>query len=252
MVLRLTYLQPMRELFGRRVVKAFGSCALAGSLALGLYLVATPGQSVEVPSKVVSGPARVVDGDTIDVGGIRVRLEGIDAPERGQRCSHQWWGTWPAGKRASKALKRMIDGRSVTCRSRGRGSYGRMLGVCSAGGLELNAEMVKRGHAWAFVKYSQSYVSQERVAKTARKGIWQSSCRPAWLYREARWSNGAEAAPAGCAIKGNISRSGRRTYHMPWSPWYERTKIESRKGERWFCNEREAMQAGWKPYVPRG
>ena len=127
-----------------------------------------------------------------------------------------------------------------------------MLGVCSVSGLELNSEMVKRGQAWAFVKYSHSYVDQERAARDARVGIWKRNCQPAWVHREARWQHGAEIAPEGCAIKGNISRSGRRYYHMPWSPWYERTKIESRKGERWFCNGREAMQAGWEPYGPRG
>lgn len=242
----------MRELFGGKVSRSVGSCALAGSLALGLHLVSTSSQSIGATSRVVSGYATVIDGDTIDVGHVRVRLEGIDAPERAQTCPHHWWGTWSAGKQASQALKKMIAGRQVTCRSRGRGSYGRMLGVCSVDGQELNAEMVKRGHAWAFVKYSRSYVEQERVAQQARRGVWQRQCQPAWAYREARWSNGAESAPQGCAIKGNISRSGRRYYHMPWSPWYERTKIESQKGERWFCNEREAVQAGWEPFTPRG
>jgi len=181
-----------------------------------------------------------------------VRLEGIDAPERAQKCPHSWWGTWSAGKRASKALRKIIAGQVVTCRSRGRGSYGRMLGVCSAGGLELNAEMVKNGFAWAFIKYSQSYIDEERGARNAGLGIWQGRCQPAWVYREARWKDGADVAPEGCAIKGNISRSGRRYYHMPWSPWYDRTKIESRKGERWFCNEQEAIQAGWEPSASRG
>lgn len=242
----------MRELFGCRVARAAGSFALAGSLALGLYVISTPGQSIEVPSRVVSGEARVVDGDTIDVSGVRVRLEGIDAPERAQTCPHSWWGRWSPGESATRALSKMINGRQVTCQSRGRGSYGRMLGVCSVGGTDLNAKMVKRGHAWAFVKYSQSYVAEERDARQARRGIWKRGCQPAWIYREARWSNGAAVAPEGCAIKGNISRSGRRYYHMPWSPWYDKTKIEVGKGERWFCNEREAMQAGWEPFAPRG
>ena len=242
----------MRELFGGKVAKAFGSCALAGSLALGLYLYSTPGRTIEATSRVVTGYATVVDGDTIDVGGVRVRLEGIDAPEQAQTCSKGWWKAWPAGRKASKTLQNLIAGQVVTCRSRGRGTYGRMLGVCSAGGQELNAEMVRRGQAWAFVKYSQTYVDQERLARDAGVGIWWRGCQPAWAYREARWQDGAEIAPEGCAIKGNISRNGRRYYHMPWSPWYERTKIESRKGERWFCNERDAMQAGWEPFVPRG
>jgi hypothetical protein len=47
-------------------------------------------------------------------------------------------------------------------------------------------------------------------------------------------------------IKGNITNGG-RIYHMPWSPWYEKVRIETTKGERWFCNENEAVAAGWRP-----
>ena len=55
-----------------------------------------------------------------------------------------------------------------------------------------------------------------------------------------------QAAPNGCAIKGNVTAHG-RIYHMPWSPWYEQVKIEARKGKRWFCSEAEALAAGWRP-----
>ena len=117
-------------------------------------MISTPSQSIEVSSRVVSGEARVVNGDTIDVSGVRVRLEGIDAPERVETCPHSWWGRWSAGNSATRALLKMINGRQVTCQSRGRGSYGRMLRLYSVQGTDLNAEMVKRGHAWAFVRYS--------------------------------------------------------------------------------------------------
>jgi hypothetical protein len=48
-----------------------------------------------------------------------------------------------------------------------------------------------------------------------------------------------------CRIKGNISENG-RIYHVPGSEWYERTQIDARKGERWFCTEAEAKAAGWR------
>jgi hypothetical protein len=50
----------------------------------------------------------------------------------------------------------------------------------------------------------------------------------------------------GCVIKGNISSSGERIYHMPFHQHYGRTRIDERKGERWFCNEDEAQAAGWR------
>ena len=56
--------------------------------------------------------------------------------------------------------------------------------------------------------------------------------------------------PMDAPFKGNITRRG-RIYHMPWSPWYGRTRIEPAKGERWFCNERQALDAGWRPALVR-
>jgi hypothetical protein len=52
--------------------------------------------------------------------------------------------------------------------------------------------------------------------------------------------------PDGCTIKGNISRSGQKIYHQPDDRDYGSTRIDTRKGERWFCSEREALDNGWK------
>jgi micrococcal nuclease len=53
-------------------------------------------------------------------------------------------------------------------------------------------------------------------------------------------------APGNCKIKGNISRKGEKIYHMPGGRWYEKTVIVEGEGERWFCTEEEAEQAGWR------
>jgi len=54
------------------------------------------------------------------------------------------------------------------------------------------------------------------------------------------------ASQNGCPIHVNISMTnGERTYHTPWSPWYEKTQINTPKGERGFCNGEEAVLAGW-------
>ena len=49
-----------------------------------------------------------------------------------------------------------------------------------------------------------------------------------------------------CSIKGNISKSGEKIYHMPGQQYYDKTKIDPSKGERWFCTEEEAQAAGWR------
>ena len=57
----------------------------------------------------------------------------------------------------------------------------------------------------------------------------------------------AEDAPAqDCSIKGNVSRSGERIYHVPGGRFYDRTKINESAGERWFCSEEDALAAGWR------
>ncbi|QEN84734.1 hypothetical protein FZC33_00095 [Labrys sp. KNU-23] len=49
-----------------------------------------------------------------------------------------------------------------------------------------------------------------------------------------------------CNIKGNISVSGERIYHVPGQKYYTKTVITSRTGERWFCSEADARAAGWR------
>jgi endonuclease YncB( thermonuclease family) len=198
----------------------------------------------------VSGVARVLDGDTLDVAGQRVRLEGIDAPEMGQQCGGRWLLSWRCGAAAATALEKLIANHEVACRSMGSDKYGRLLGLCSAAGRDLNAEMVRAGMAWAFVKYSARYVDVEAEARSARVGVWQGDADPPWIWRERRWASAEETAPQGCAIKGNISDKG-HIYHMPWSPWYNRVKVDPARGERWFCSETEATAAGWRPALVR-
>jgi hypothetical protein len=66
--------------------------------------------------------------------------------------------------------------------------------------------------------------------------------------RADRWERAAEASPRKrCPIKGNISTQGEKVYRTPWSPLYDRTRIDVSVGERWFCDEAEALAAGWRP-----
>jgi endonuclease YncB( thermonuclease family) len=160
------------------------------------------------------GPASVVDGDTLDVAGTRVRLEGIDAPEIGQMCDGGSQGAWACGREARRALEMLASYGEVTCESKGLDKYSRHLGVCFVRGKDLNAEMIRMGLAWAFVKYSAMYVAEEAEAKAAQRGIWKNDTEPAWTYREKRWASAEQAAPAGCAIKGKVNAgSARRPRH---------------------------------------
>lgn len=220
--------------------------SVAFALTMAISLAVAPCAS---EAATVSGRAIVIDGDTLEVAGERIRLEGIDAPELAQTCGRRWFGTWACGTRAAAALEAKTEGRRITCDINGFDRYDRALGTCFLDGRDLNAEMVREGLAWAFVKYSSRYVAEERAARTDGAGVWQGSAEPAWVFRQQKWAAAASAssaAPAGCVIKGNVSGHG-QIYHMPWSPWYGKVKIEQAKGEHWFCTEAEAEAAGFRP-----
>lgn len=130
----------------------------------------------------VTGPARIIDGDTIKVSDERIRFHGIDAPEHKQTCSVEG-AEWSCGQAATKALIAAIDDQIVTCKGEARDRYKRLIAVCYAGNINLNAMMVRNGWALAYRKYSKDYVEAEAVAKKARVGIWRGEFEKPWEWR---------------------------------------------------------------------
>lgn len=144
----------------------------------------------------------------------------------------------------------LTAGRTVTRRGHGLDDYGRLLAVCNTPRGELNEAMVRQGLAWAFVRYSDAYTPAEAAARAARKGVLAAQNLPPWEFHAQRWEGATQTADADrqrrCPVKGNISRSGERIYHLPWQSTYARAKINERAGERWFRDEGEAEPAGWR------
>ena len=189
-----------------------------------------------------TGTATVIDGDTLKINGIRHRLQQIDAPERDQTCRKDGV-TWMCGAESAKPLRRMIRSRPVYCESSGKDRYGRHLSVCFVVKRNLNAEMVATGNALAYRKYGNDYVSYEKHAKDNQLGLWAGTFIEPWRYRQ--MPSPDEQAPDGCLIKGNINSKARKLYHRPGDRSYASTRINPEKGERWFCSEAQAKQAGW-------
>ena len=82
-------------------------------------------------------------------------------------------------------------------------------------------------------------------------GLWRGDFVPPWRWRKGERIEGAasksgKSTGGGCRIKGNISRKGVRIYHAPGGQSYNQTRINTSKGERWFCSESEARAAGWR------
>jgi micrococcal nuclease len=111
----------------------------------------------------------VTDGDTLWVrpegqAPVKVRLQGIDAPER---C--QAWGP-----QAREALAARVLRRQVQVRTRARDDYRRAIGVVELDGQDVAAWLVREGHAWS-QRYRRSlgpYAGEEEAARGARRGIF--------------------------------------------------------------------------------
>lgn len=120
----------------------------------------------------ISGTASVIDGDTLDIHRTRVRLHGVDAPESAQTCKDGTGKDYRCGQQAALKLSDFINRRPVTCSSRDTDRYGRTVGVCKVGAVDLNEWLVREGWAVAYRQYSMEYVAAEQEAKAAKRGIW--------------------------------------------------------------------------------
>ncbi|MDD1498820.1 thermonuclease family protein [Agrobacterium sp. CNPSo 3708] len=139
--------------------------------SLVLALAFTP--SLAAPAD-ITGRATVIDGDTIEINGVRVRFEGIDAPESRQICENAAGKTYRCGQVSAKALDAFLaKSRPTKCTATGA-SYDRIVGYCvRADGTDVNTWMVRNGYAIDWPKYSGGrYASQQAEAQAAHAGIW--------------------------------------------------------------------------------
>lgn len=145
--------------------------ALALLSLLALMSLALPAHADDDPRTVLTGVVtKVIDADTIDVelssGPIRIRLHGIDSPERGQ----------PWEPESTAALKRRILGKEVDVEPFQQDRYDRLIGIIYLGDIDINAELVQQGHAWAYRRYMRkadaALCADEAQARLARRGLW--------------------------------------------------------------------------------
>ena len=122
---------------------------------------------------------QAIDGDTIRIGDATYRIHGIDAAELRQACADGW----PAGAAAKGFMSELMRGKTVVCEGKTRDRFGRVVAVCRADGLDLGADMVSAGMAWAFAKYSGDYAPNEVIARASGLGVHGHDCERAWVYR---------------------------------------------------------------------
>jgi len=127
----------------------------------------------------------VKDGDTLEVMkegvAVRVRLYGIDCPEKGQAF----------GQRAKQAASDLTFGRTVKVIERDRDRCGRTVGeVIMQDGRSLNRELVRAGLAWWYRHYAKKDAELARLEEAAREaklGLWADADPvPPWNWRKER------------------------------------------------------------------
>lgn len=209
-------------------------------LSILLFLIALPAAADP------SGTLRVIDGDTFDIGGVTVRLFGVDAPEQDQSCATADGDPWPCGSWAAAEVRARFDGADVTCDAIETDRYGRIVARCFADGEDIADSIVTAGLALAYRDYSWDYDLAEKSAQIAGVGLWSGSFQTPADWRAAQRAPAAQPVTGDCIIKGNISDSG-RIYHQPHNRDYADTRIDPSRGERWFCSPDEAEAAGWRP-----
>lgn len=193
---------------------------------------------------------RVIDGDTIELEDeTRVRYIGIDTPETGD-C---------LGQEAADENRKLVEGKRVRIETdiQRLDKYGRLLAYVFVDSVFVNEDLLKRGIATVTtyppnVKYVDKFLKAQEEAKGKNAGLWGQTPCPglkgdAFQSSDSLGDQGESVqTQSGCVIKGNISSSGEKIYHLPGQRYYERTKIEEGKGEHWFCTEEEAQNAGWR------
>lgn len=123
-------------------------------------------------SRPLIGIARVADGDSLVIGGVRIRLTGIDAPELNQPCTDAKGNRWLCGRAAQRELRTYLGRRTLKCEANGFDRFGRALAVCFLpDGTNVNAWLVRQG--WAVASgYAGTYRAEQDEAKAAKRGIW--------------------------------------------------------------------------------
>ena len=177
-----------------------------------------------------------LDGDTISVllvgRATTVRLEGIDAPEKGQ----------PFSKAAKSHLASLAKGRTLTVHYRGRDRWDRVIGRAFVEGRDLSREMVAAGLAWHYLRYSKDpeLAALQEQARRRGLGLWaQSPAVPPWDFRRLHEGASTSTPPPEGPLHGN-TRSF--VFHRPSCTYYDCRNCTAE-----LETIEEALRAGFRP-----
>lgn len=192
---------------------------------------------------------RVIDGDTLAIGGVRIDLYGIDAPELGQVCLHN--GTrWRCGEAAAFALHKIIEVSDQPVRCEAWDAGGAQRGsTCRIGQRDLAHTLLQSGDVLALPESFPEYRESEARAKASGLGLWRGRFVEPWEWRSGRrLPEEADDAPA-CPVKGVIAAAGAKSILVPTDEGYAGTKIDPALGGKCFESDVAAFADGWGPVL---
>ena len=139
-------------------------------------------------SKTLSGPAWITDGDTLTICKTQIRLFGIDAPEPSQWCGDESDIAYRCGWEATFFLAEIFEGRTVECVDTEAYQNFQRAVRCyfedeERDRIDINATMVRAGHALAYRRYSDEFAEHEQTARAARRGMWRGAFQAPWDWR---------------------------------------------------------------------
>lgn len=144
-----------------------------------------------LPAGPITGKVRVIDGDTLDIGTRRVRLVGIDAPERSQQCTDAAGNPSFCGEISRETLEGLVGRGPATCTPIELDRYGRVIATCDFRDADLGELMVASGQALANGRYGDL----EAEARLAGRGLWAGRFDTPVEWRRAHQIDDAEGAP---------------------------------------------------------
>ena len=158
-----------RSPFASTLVAATAGVLGTGAVALTAMSSDLFGRAPPPPSHVAADAQNiaVIDGDTLRLDGQIIRLRGVEAPDRGDRCR----GDLDCGGAAAAALAGLVRGRRVECALADHDSAGRPYAACDANGTDLSRAIVASG--WARAQPGAPELADlELRARRQRAGLW--------------------------------------------------------------------------------
>ena len=225
-------------------------------LKIYLIIILLTGANISATAWAFTGKViGVADGDTIKIrtvkGDIKIRLYGIDTPEKRQAF----------GNKAKKITNAMVRGRVVQVKGLDRDRYGRLVALVWVDDVLLNEALIRNGYAWVYRKYCKksfcsTWLKYEHEARAGRKGMWADPhIIPPWRWRHKsdyaqlltkRWN---AAKPASITKRHHHYSSGvyhgnikSHKFHQPGCRAYN-----CKNCVRGFNSREEAISAGYSP-----